>query len=480
MSTRAISREVSRRVKAGRLRKLASRLYTSDLQSPPEAIVRRNLWDIVAGYFPGAVLADRTAFEIGPAADGSVCLVTERGGDIVLPGARLRPRRGPLLPSDRPFLNGLFLSSTARAYLDNLGASRGRGGLLPRTISRRDIEERLDDLFRRAGQDGANRLRDEARDIAPMLARQRESGTLDALIGALAGTRQTPLASAGARARQAGAPVDRARLLLFQTLHAALRDVPPLPRSAPCRDRRQTETLSFYDAYFSNFIEGTEFAVDEAARIVFDGHIPAERPRDAHDIMGVWRIVSDEAELCRVPSTPDEFMDILRVRHRRILAGRPDMRPGEFKSVPNQAGATLFVLPEDVPGTLEHGFGLRESLETAFQRAAYMLFLVSEVHPFADGNGRVARIMMNAELARGGEERIVIPTAYRGSYLSALRALTHNGATEPLIRMLDFAQRWTLAVDWEDVEVTAAQLDACNAFLRAEEAEEEGRRLRMP
>ena len=231
--------------------------------------------------------------------------------------------------------------------------------------------------------------------------------------------------------------------------------------------------MSLFDAYFSNFIEGTEFAVDEAAHIVFDGRIPAQRPRDAHDILGVWSIVSDEAELRRTPTTPEDFIDILRKRHRRIFSSRPDIGPGEFKSAPNQSGATLFVLPEDVVGTLEQAFQLRESLETAFQRAVYMLFLVSEVHPFADGNGRIARIMMNAELASSGEERIVIPTAYRGSYLSALRALTHDGATEPLIRMLDFAQRWTLAVDWRDVEATAAQLDSCNAFPRAE-AEEEG------
>jgi fido (protein-threonine AMPylation protein) len=35
-----------------------------------------------------------------------------------------------------------------------------------------------------------------------------------------------------------------------------------------------------------------------------------------------------------------------------------------------------------------------------------MMFLISEVHPFADGNGRIARIMMNAELVAAGEERI--------------------------------------------------------------------------
>ena len=154
VSGTGISREVSRAVKAGRLRKLASRLYTRNLTDPPEAVVKRNLWGIVAGYFPGALIADRTALENAPAEDGSVCLVSESGKDITLPGHVLRPRRGiGPQPGDRPFIAGLFLSSTARAYLENMRASRSRGGLLGRTLSRRQIEERLDTLIRRGGED---------------------------------------------------------------------------------------------------------------------------------------------------------------------------------------------------------------------------------------------------------------------------------------------------------------------------------------
>ena len=52
-----------------------------------------------------------------------------------------------------------------------------------------------------------------------------------------------------------------------------------------------------------------------------------------------------------------------------------------------------------------------------------MMFLVTEVHPFADGNGRVARIMMNAELAAAQQTRVLIPIVYRSNYLSSLRAL---------------------------------------------------------
>ena len=125
------ARAVSRAVKAGKLRKLASRLYTRNLDDPSEMIIARNSWNIVIGYFPGALVADRTALENAPASDGSICLITARGQNIPLPGLTLRPRRGPgPLPTDRPFLGELFLSSTARAYLENMRPSRARGGLV--------------------------------------------------------------------------------------------------------------------------------------------------------------------------------------------------------------------------------------------------------------------------------------------------------------------------------------------------------------
>lgn len=70
------------------------------------------------------------------------------------------------------------------------------------------------------------------------------------------------------------------------------------------------------------------------------------------------------------------------------------------------------------------------------------MFLIGKVHPFADGNGRIARVMMNAELVRPGEVRMVVPTVYRLTYLSALRVATRTGNDAALIATLSFAQRW--------------------------------------
>lgn len=480
VSTAETTMAVSRAVRQGKLRKIGSRLYTKNMKENPEQLVRRHLWQIVSDYLPGALISDRTAIENAPARDGSVFLVADSRREISLPGITLKPRKGPPpLDGDRPFIGQLKLSSMARAWLDNMTPSRARESSVSRTLGQGEIEERLDTLLRRGGEDALNRLRDEARAIAPRLNMDENYKKLDKIIGALLGTREAKLETAQGQARQREAPFDPDRVKLFAALHAALRAWPPVTRLKKARNTEETSTLAFYEAYFSNFIEGTEFEVDEAAAIVFEGRIPEERPEDAHDVLGTWRLVSDTREMKKLPRDMPSFAALLRDRHATIMEGRPDKLPGQFKTASNRAGSTVFVAPDLVNGTLEQGFSLYQSLEMPFARAVFMMFLVSEVHPFADGNGRIARVMMNAELIGGGEERIIIPTVYRNNYLSSLKALSQNATPEPLIRTLDFAQKWTGAVDWKDVKFTQKVLQDCNAFLNPATADQEGVRLRL-
>lgn len=477
VSDASLAAAVSREVKRGALRKLASRLYTRNLNDPPEQIVRRNLWPLVAAYLPGALIADRTALENRPAADGSVFLVADHKRAIVLPGAVLRPRRGhPPLESDRPFIGGLRLASPARAFLQNMRPSRARGGVA-RTLSKVEVEERLDEMLRRGGEAALQRLRDEARKTAVQLSLPGEFQRLDTLIGTLLGSRDTPLASPTAAARAAGRPYDPQRLDLFLRLHAELARAAPVTRL-----ERPTDgpALPFFEAYFSNFIEGTEFAVDEAADIVFKGHIPRARPADAHDVLGTWKVVSGKREMSRLPRNIEELTAILNSRHARVMEGRPEQGPGRFKTEANRAGSTFFVAPELVSGTLAKGFEIYRSLAAPLHRAIFMMFLISEVHPFADGNGRVARIMMNAELVASGESRIVVPTVYRNNYLMALKALSQNGITGAVVRMLDFAQRYTSAVDFADLNRARFILERTNAFADPNEADARGISLILP
>ena len=163
-----------------------------------------------------------------------------------------------------------------------------------------------------------------------------------------------------------------------------------------------------------------------------------------------------------------------------MLFRSPDRRPGQFKDRSNRAGATVFVEPPLVTGTLREGFDIYRTIAEPFHRAVFMSFLVSEVHPFVDGNGRVARIMMNADLVAASERRIIVPTSYRTNYLAGLKALSQNRRADAIVRILDFAQRYTAAIDFSDYGNAVDLLRQTNAFVDPHVADDEGLRLRLP
>ncbi|WP_321538547.1 Fic family protein [Flavobacterium piscinae] len=96
--------------------------------------------------------------------------------------------------------------------------------------------------------------------------------------------------------------------------------------------------------------------------------------------------------------------------------------------------------------------------------------MISEIHPFLDGNGRIARIMMNAELVKANQTRIIIPTVYRDDYLGALRRLTRNDDPAVYIRMLQRVQEFSATLSAIDMETLENQLTQSNAFKEHDEA----------
>lgn len=479
VSTREITRAVSAAVRNGHARKLAPRLYTSNMTDAPETIIRRNLWRVISLLGPGSVISHRTALEMKPAEDGSVFLTAGYDRRVDLPGLRLRLVEGPgPLEGDTPLFD-LHIASRARSLLEVLKPSRARNGAVARGVPRPQVEELLERELVAGGEDRLNAFRDQARALAPSLDAEEELETLDGIIGALLGTRKTALSAPAAIARAAGEPYDPDRLDRFQALMAALRAHPVVSRPDSQALGPEFSNIAFFDAYFSNFIEGTRFEVQEARDIVFGGRIPAARPEDAHDVLGTFRLVANPARMgqsVRHHADFDTFVRHVREAHIDILSARPDRRPGQFKLQSNVAGETRFVEPELVRGTLRQGFDIARSLDEPFHRAVAMMFILSEVHPFDDGNGRLARAFMNAELISGRQRRILIPAVYRDDYLTALRTLTRQGHPNPLIEVLEFAQRYSAAIDFSDYDRAVKMLRETNAF----EDPRPGLPLRMP
>ena len=460
----------SKQVQSGNLRKIAARVYTTNMDDAPEDIVRRNVFYVLGQLFPKAVISHRSAYELKPTSEGDIFLTYKYTKNVELPGIKVHLMKGPMgTDHDMPFIENLYISSTERRMLENLQKGRARGSVskcLPRTY----IEENLEKMLVVNGEDGLNAFRDKAKEVAKQLNMTEEFETLNAIIGALLSTKPSRmLSSNGALARARGVPFDQERVNLFGALFEALNKEPFPVMDEPNVSTGAFRNFAFFESYFSNYIEGTEFEIEEAYRIIETGQPMPARNADSHDVLGTFQIVASRREMRRTPSTADELIEILQDRHRIMMAARPGRNPGMFKMQNNHAGDSHFVDCTLVRGTLIKGFDFYKALESPFAKSLFILFMISEVHPFNDGNGRISRIMMNAELVHADQSKIIIPTVFREDYLNGLRRLTRKGDPSVIIKAISRVRQFSANIIGEDFEETRRYLEGTNAFKDGDE-----------
>ena len=464
-SDKKISAMITRLKKEEKIRKIASRVYTSNLTDTPEIIVGRNLYRIIGLLYPGALISHRSAFELRPSAEGHFYLTYAYTKNIALPGVTLHLVSGPKpIGIDIPFLDGLFISNPARAFLENLQLGYVRNGI-SKCLPQAQLEQRLEKKLLANGEKELNHLRDQAREIASELKMDKEFRLLDKIIGAILSSREAEsLQSETAQAWAAGEPYDTQRIELFTSLyeHLANKDFKhyaDINTSEPAY-----KNFAFFESYFSNYIEGTEFEVEEAKQIVDTGVALPTRDEDSHDVLGTFYITSNRREMSILPKNPDDLIGILQRRHSILLSARPSKSPGLFKEQNNKAGNSHFVDYRLVRGTLKKGFEIYRAIQDPVAKAYFILFMISEVHPFTDGNGRISRIMMNAELTAAGMPKIIIPTVFRIDYIDALKRLTQNGEPATIIRAMERVRLFSSGLDGSDYDSLKTYLEQCNAF----------------
>jgi len=465
---KANAQRISRLARAGRLRKIHSGIYTSDLESPLEQIIRPNWHKIAEHLYPKGVVAYRSAQLGMPDDQGNIFLVHgKRVRSLQLPGLTLNTLPGVrAIQNHSPSVNDapygkLFISSEARRLLENLYTGKGSD---IRTMGRQWVESYLSKLCTIRGEHKLNTLRDDAKSIASELGLDAQFKTLSTIVSALMQTgKARSLRAADALARAAGKPYDPDRIEMFETLFSALRKPFPLIPD-PTKPGASAFNFAFFESYFSNYIEGTTFTVEEASEIIFDGKMIPQRNEDSHDVLGTFKAIMEQPFRSKPPKNEDDFLAWLQHCNHKILSSRPDKNPGQWKEQSNQAGNTIFVHPELVKGTLCEGFKRVALLDDPFARSLMAMFIVTEVHPFMDGNGRTARLTMNAYLTQASACRIIIPTGYREDYLLPLKALSQNNNAAPFVRSMTRAWNWAAGFNYSDFTKLWEKMKACNAF----------------
>lgn len=123
-------------------------------------------------------------------------------------------------------------------------------------------------------------------------------------------------------------------------------------------------------------------------------------------------------------------------------------RPGEYKRHDYVTGKNeIGAMPEDVQEEISELLSQVQELpdDKALTAAAYFHAKFENIHPFADGNGRTGRLVMNYFLLLHGHPPIIIHEEDRKEYYSALEAWDERQELEPLT---EFLKRQT-AKTWE-------------------------------
>ncbi len=170
------------------------------------------------------------------------------------------------------------------------------------------------------------------------------------------------------------------------------------------RDRRDRDALAAR-GYFQAFER-----VREDIGAILDGAHPGRRLRER---VGEWYL-----ELF----APSVAAGMLKAQD---LAG--------YRDQPVYIRASRHVPPraEVVPDAMEALFDLIEQEEEPAVRAVLGHWMLGYVHPYPDGNGRIARFLMNVMLASGGYPWTVIRVQDRTSYMAALEAASVAGDIAP-------------------------------------------------
>ncbi len=196
--------------------------------------------------------------------------------------------------------------------------------------------------------------------------------------------------------------------------------------------------------YNSNHIEGNTLTYGQTEILLLFGKVIGEADvRDVEEMTASnvgLRMMMEEATMKDIPLT----QNFIRTLHKTLL--REDytvyrnlpggmqtsyvIHAGQYKTRPNSVITRYgdrfeYATPEETPGFMSdlvdwYNMAEREGKLSPVELAALFHYRYIRIHPFEDGNGRIARLMVNYILTRHNYPMIVVRSREKSKYLEAL------------------------------------------------------------
>ena len=207
--------------------------------------------------------------------------------------------------------------------------------------------------------------------------------------------------------------------------------------------------------YTSNAIEGNTLTRSETAIVLEKGITVRGKPLKDH----LEALDHKEAlDYVRALARRDEALREADVRelHRLVLYRSDPEQAGRYATVQRfiQGSTVRFPGPAELPSLMgDFGQWLQRASNDsrdAFEAHARLV----TIHPFADGNGRTARLLTNLMLLKGGYPPVIVAPEHRPDYLDALETRQLGGDPAPFesfmaARLIESFDRYLDAIEKE-------------------------------
>ena len=267
----------------------------------------------------------------------------------------------------------------------------------------------------------------------------------------------------GASTRAAAPIVGRVQMMWESMRDAVIKNFPAPPGLPKDKDAylRFIDEIYQSDAYHSLSIEGYSVTPTLIDRVRGGGwdperHEDDRKSRDALAARGYWQAFQ------KVKATVAEIIAganagaLVRTAHKDwyrelfqpcVAAGLIEAGAlAGYRNNPVYLRTSRFVPPrwEAVREGMPALFDLLEKETEPSVRAVLGHWLFGYIHPYPDGNGRMARFLMNAMLASGGYPWTVIRVRDRDTYLKALDSASIDMDINPFAAFVAKRVRWSL------------------------------------
>lgn len=188
---------------------------------------------------------------------------------------------------------------------------------------------------------------------------------------------------------------------------------------------------AWYDVeltYTSNAIEGNTLTRQETALVIEKGLTVRGKPlkdhQEAVDHVAALRFVRELVQ----GSRPVAEGDVQRI-HELVVGTTLNAEAGLYSQHQRRIAGSMVVLPgpQKLPDLMKEFGDWLSNVEPSPEAAMEAHLRLVSIHPFSDGNGRTARLLMNLLLMRAGYPPVAIPPEVRIDYIDAIEKFQLTG-----------------------------------------------------